>query len=224
LALLAAVTVCGGAQWIQSSPTINVVVTRTGRPLKGARVTFHVEIEHGERDVWTGLTGVDGSVSPAQLSEGKYRIIADGGAHTGGLLVEVMKSNAERSRYEIVIAADDEPYVLQWEAASAWSHQFRGTIQDEFGGLIPGVNIRIFRRNADKKDEVGHTQSDKRGAFSIDLDSGKYEAILEGRFLKQSIIPFEVGKQGLKALRLTMLFDLRPQYSGVDAAGTRSDH
>jgi hypothetical protein len=133
LGLLAAVSVVAAAQLQPSSTKIKVVVMRAGQPLKGARVTFHLEIEHGERDVWTGVTGLDGSVSPPDLPEGKYRIFADGGKRTGGLFIEAKKSNSPSSGFEIGIAADDETYVLQWVPESASKRQLRGTIQDEMG-------------------------------------------------------------------------------------------
>jgi hypothetical protein len=127
-------TVAVAAQFLPSAPKITVVVTRAGKPLEGARVTFHRAIPYGETDPWTGLTGIDGTVSPPELADGKYRIFAHGGKHTAGLFVEVKRDNEGSSKFEIAIADDNEPYVLQWVPESSWLRQFRGFVQDEQGG------------------------------------------------------------------------------------------
>jgi len=217
--LLSAHLWAGTAPWnqlpVRTSPSLSVIVHRDRIPVGAARVDIYRVMENGESHVWTGVTGVDGIVSPPTLPVGKYRVFADTGMSEAAVYLDV-EEKYKWDRAGIELPPPNEVIVaLMSTPVSTSVREFRGVVQLDNGVFLSGVQIRIFRKASLERGYVGQFRSDEKGQFVIPLGSGNYIAVFQWHGLKTRAVGFEVAEKGLdRPLQLRMEIDRMPKTSG----------
>ena len=78
--------------------------------------------------------------------------------------------------------------------------EFTGSLQDSWGAMIAGANIKVVRKGAADKADVLRLKSDANGHFSAQLTEGAYVAFFSSPGFRTEIVPFEVAAQGEKEM------------------------
>lgn len=196
---------------VRVSPNFKVLISQGDDHVKDARVDIYRVLEKGESYVWksrfwNGLSDTSGIASPPELPVGKYRIFADTGTSEAEVYVDV-ETEYKWDRAAIYLPPSNRAIAdaVLSTPLTASVREFRGIIQsDAIAAFIPGVKIRVFRKDGIDKNYMGQIQSDEEGEFTMPLDEGRYVAVFQRNGFKIRAIGFEVGENGQTELRLML--------------------
>jgi hypothetical protein len=187
-----------------------IAVTELGKSASGVRVDIYLEIEHGERIYWTGLTGSDGMAKPTSLLPGSYRVFAEAGKQsaTMSLLVGEYKSNAVSCELKISSPDSTEPRAaMPDEPAKFRLREFRGVVEDKNKALIRHAIVRVLRADSPPEGYVAEFQADGKGRFALHLDQGDYVATFDYQGFRKRIVAFHLGNDGWQGVEVAMIAD-----------------
>jgi len=78
--------------------------------------------------------------------------------------------------------------------------EFTCSVQDSWGAMITGANIKVVRKGSANAANVLRLKSDANGHFSAQLTEGDYVAFFSSPGFRTEIVPFEVAAQGVKEM------------------------
>jgi len=191
--------------YVPSMPNPGIVVTRHGKPVKNVRVYMYSDDSHvGNAPRWSGLSNSDGIVAPSTLPDGRYHVSANSGSLEAALYIDVKKENEQGARFEMRLLRSDGVDSAEEMPVRVWIQDFQGVVQDPSGAVIPRTNIEVLRKRSVDDGDVADIESDEKGLFSAHLEAGTYIAVFRFRGFHTTMFPFEIGKEGWKALKLRM--------------------
>jgi hypothetical protein len=187
----------------ESSRKVRITVVLDGRPASLARVEFCTTT--GAQTCFTVLTGDDGIAVSQTLSLTTYRVFAlfedDLSSELylhisaqGKATAFVMDLTPSFKAAQAVLAAAEKLPVREIV------REFTGSLQDSWGAMIPGANIKVVRKGSADKADVRRLMSDANGHFSAQLADGVYIAFFSSQGFRTEIVPFEVAAQGEKEM------------------------
>lgn len=193
----------GTAKAEESSRNVRITVVLNGKPLKLARVEFCTTT--GEQTCFMVLTGDNGVAVPHVLALTTYHVFAlfeddlssDLYLHVspeGKATSFAMDLTPSFKAAQAVLAATEKQPVREIV------REFTGSLQDFWGAMIPGANIKVVRKGSADKADVMRLKSDASGHFSAQLADGVYIAFFSSPGFRTEIVPFEVAAQGEKEM------------------------
>jgi hypothetical protein len=193
----------GTAKAEESSRNVRITVVLNGKPLKLARVEFCTTT--GKQICFTVLTGDNGVAVPQALALTTYHVFA--------LFEDDLSSDlylhASPQGKATSFAVDLTPSFKAGQAVLAAAEklpireivrEFTGSVQDPWGAMIPGANIKVVRKGSTDKANPLRLKSDANGRFSAQLIDGVYIAVFSSPGFRTEIVPFEVARQGEKEM------------------------
>jgi Carboxypeptidase regulatory-like domain len=193
----------GTAKAEESSRNVRITVALNGKPVKLARVNFCTTT--GEQTCFTVLTGDDGVAVPSVLALTTYHVFAlfeddlssDLYLHVspqGKATSFAMDLTPSFKAAQAVLAAAEKLPIRETV------REFTGSLQDPWGAMIPGANIKVVRKGSADNRDVMRLKSDANGHFSAQLANGAYIAVFSSPGFRTEIVPFEVAAQGDKEM------------------------
>ncbi len=187
----------------ESSRNVRIAVVLNGKPLKLAKVEFCTTT--GKQACFTVLTGDDGVAVPSVLALTTYHVFAlfeddlssDLYLHVspqGNATSFAMDLTPSFKAAQAVLAAAEKLPVRELV------REFTGSVQDSWGAMITGANIKVVRKGSADKANVLRLKSDANGHFSAQLTEGAYIAFFSSQGFRTEIVPFEVAAQGDKEM------------------------
>lgn len=83
--------------------------------------------------------------------------------------------------------------------------RFSGVVYDQSGGPIPEILIKVIRKGTEGKEQVAELRTDADGHFAAELPDGAYIAFFFSPAFKNTIVPFEITKEGSGELRIDLM-------------------
>ncbi len=201
---------------LKSAPIVRIKITVGKEPRGAVSVEFfRYEPGRGEeqRPGLSLLSDIRGIIHPPRLSPGRYHLVAISAEKTetlrADLILEVSEQETAntfamqltparyRSREQLIASAEQSPNTERIK-------EFRGTVYDPSGAVIPGVAIEVVRRGTSGKDRVAQLKSGAGGDFSTELPEGSYIAVFSVSGFKVQLVPFEVSGDGSEALKVIL--------------------
>jgi len=193
----------GTAKAEESSRNVRITVVLNGKPLKLATVEFCTTI--GKQTCFTVLTGDNGVAVPHVLALTTYHVFALFEDDLSSDLYLHVSPQGKATSFAmdltpsfkvaqaVITAAEKLP-------AREIVREFTGSLQDSWGAMIAGANIKVVRKGAADKADVLRLKSDANGHFSAQLTEGAYVAFFSSPGFRTEIVPFEVAAQGEKEM------------------------
>jgi hypothetical protein len=187
----------------ESSRSVRIAVVLNGKPVKLATVNFCTVT--GAQACFSANTGDDGVAVPHALALTTYHVVAlfeDG--LTSDLYLHVSSQGKATS-----FSMDLTPSFKAAQAVLAAAEklpireivrEFTGSLQEPWGAMIPGANIKVVRKGSADNRDVMRLKSDANGHFSAQLADGVYIAFFSSPGFRTGIVPFEVAAQGEKEM------------------------
>ncbi len=185
-----------------------IVVTKLGHAVTGARVDIYRQIDHGERTYWTGLTDANGTVRPPELPIGRYRLFGDAGEDSSAmfLLVDDHAQDAKcRLELSKEVSKKAELPILTKRTPNVTLASFKGVVQDEGKAVIPRLKIEVLRRESLQTGPVARAESNEKGQFDLQLPQGSYVAVFSYQGFRRRSLAFTIGSKGWQGIQLTMI-------------------
>lgn len=201
---------------LKSAPIVQIKTTVGKEPRAAVSVEFfryESGLREEQRPRLSLLSDIRGIIHPPMLSPGRYHLVAISAEKTETLRADLILDVSEqetantfameliptryRSREQFIAAAEQSPNRERIK-------EFRGTVYDPSGAVIPGVAIEVVRRGATGKDRVAQLKSGAGGEFSTELPKGSYIAVFSASGFKVQLVPFEVSRDGSEALKVTL--------------------
>ncbi len=187
----------------ESSPNVQIAVVLNGKPVKLAQVSFCTVT--GAQACFSAYTGDNGIAVPHALSLTTYHVFAlfeddlssDIYLHVsaqGKATAFVMDLTPSFKAAQAVLAAAEKLPVREIV------REFTGSVQDSWGAVITGANIKVVRKGSADKAGVLRLKSDANGHFSAQLTDGIYIAFFSSPGFRTEIVPLEVSAQGEKEM------------------------
>jgi hypothetical protein len=176
----------------QSSPNAEVTVILDGKP---GLFTFE------GRPVASILTDLRGKAKFSNLPAGKYSVFATLSLplFAPALYFEVTRGSVLHPAALVMNVGD---YLIsRLEAAEKLRpvqkfKNFAGVIYDQANGVIPNVQVLVYRRGIWDRKTAVKVIADQRGHFSLLLEAGAYTAAFVSTGFRTEIVTFEVAPDG----------------------------
>ena len=209
---------------LESGPQVRVVTLHNGKGLVGVRVdVFRSESLLGEEKHVSTLVSEDGGwIKLPALVPGYYHlegVVADKarthddaihgdlylnvfGQSQAPMLftIELVDPVAQREHIseELIIKAEQKPI-------TSVIKEFRGTVYDASGAVIPEAEIRVMRKGTQGKVTVALLKSDETGEFRKNLLDGEYVAQISRAGFETRVFLFKVTSgKGDQQLTVTL--------------------
>jgi len=200
---------------VQSGRKVYLAVVLNGRPQKRVKVEFYrYEVGRGQehKPRLSRATDDDGWVKVNNLAPGHYYIVASSDKNLHAYLYVDVFAHVGKTPSAFSMELQPSPYPTREQLlANAEKKttldrvtQFRGVVHDPSGAEIPRVLIEVVRKGTERKDRVARLKSGKTGRFSAQLSAGVYVAIFTASGFRTQLIPFELAKDGLEQLNVTL--------------------
>ena len=189
---------------VQSSRHVRVSILLNGHPVSNVKVYFCAN-GGGEQLCSSVITGSDGVAAPPRLRDGDYVVSAVFEDELNAALYLHVSHKGKATSFSLdltesfcevqnaIVAANNLPI-------RARVQEFRGSLQDPTGAVIPGANIKIVRRGSQDRAVVQKLKSGADGRFSAHLEYGMYIAFFSSPGFRAEIVPFEVVARGEKEM------------------------
>lgn len=183
----------------ESSGHVRISVVLNGKPVKSAKVDFRTA--RGEQICFSVMTGDNGVAAPKVLPPGNYQVTATTEDELNTDLYLHVSHKSKATVFSMDLTPSYQAAQAAIEAANKLPirervRQFQGCLEDPSGAVVPGVDIRLFRKGSDDKKDFMRLKSDTNGRFSAQLADGLYVAFFSMPGFRTEIIPFEVSVQG----------------------------
>ncbi len=187
----------------ESSPNVQIAVVLNGKPVNLATVNFCTGTI--AQACFSAYTGDNGVAVPHPLALTTYHVVA---LFEDGLTSELYLHISPQSK-ATSFAMDLTPSFKAAQAVLGAAEklpiretvrEFTGSLQDSWGAVIPGANIKVVRKGSADKAGVLRLRSDADGHFSAQLTDGVYIAFFSSPGFRTEIVPFEVAGQGEKGM------------------------
>jgi hypothetical protein len=193
----------GTAKAEESSRNVRIAVVLNGKPVKLARVNFCTTT--GAQTCFTAFTGDNGIAVPQALAQTTYHVFALFEDDLSAELYLRISPQGKATSFAMDLTPSFKAAQAVLTAAEKLPireivREFTGSLQDPWGAMIPGANIKVVRRGSADKSDVQRLKSDENGRFSAQLADGVYIAFFSSPGFRTEVVPFEVSGQGEKEM------------------------
>ena len=188
---------------LESSSHVRISVVLKGRPVKDVKVYFCTT--SAPQTCFSVLTGDNGVAMPQSLGLGNYQVMAETEDSLNADLYLHVSRESKVTSFSMELTDSFQAAQVALAAAEKLPirqhvQEFRGSLQDPTGAMIPGVNIKVIRKGSEVKADVVRLKSDAKGRFSAQLADGFFIAFFSMPGFRTEIIPFEISRQGEKEM------------------------
>jgi len=180
-----------------------ITVLDNGNPAGGIRLTVRLSGKEGRRSVQTDSRG---TATITDLPEGTTWVTAFGeGLLTSRLCLAVpARATNEVSSFYMALAPgplwplspEDKVDTLEQSPPTARVASLKGTILDPLGELIPGAEVRVYKRGTYPQNPVAVLKTNERGQFAASLEPAIYTVIFRTRGFRTEFIGLEIRPDG----------------------------
>lgn len=209
---------------LDSGPEVRIVTLQNGKGRAGVRVDIFRSdrLFEEEKHVSTLVSEDGGRIKLPPLVPGYYHleaVVADKTRARGDEVnadlylyvsshsrptptlfpLELVDPVAQREnlREDLIVKAEQKP-------VSSIIREFRGTVYDMTGAVIPGAEIRVMRKGTQGKVTVVLLKSDEKGEFQKNLPDGEYVAQISRLGFETRVFLFKISEKGDQQLTVRL--------------------
>jgi hypothetical protein len=177
-----------------SSSAVSITALQGGKPLEGTVIEVLLRMPGGIR--YSLVTEANGTATLPKLSPGTYVVTALSveGKVAGITLTVPEGAGSNVTNFSIDLNKGNMSSATPGLEANEEVAEFRGILQDENGGVLPGGTIAVYEKNSDNKRPVALIHSDSSGRFSAELKDGSYTAVFSVQGFRAKVVPIQVSK------------------------------
>lgn len=205
---------------ILTRSSVEVRLTKEGKPLSNAAIDIYLGKPNKTTNDLAYLsltTNSDGSAVIRDLSTASYYLIIRSTNSNEPLFdLDVPLEHESRTLVRgiefLATPIETKPTSSSGGALSqpmtnplrASLQQFRGTVADFTGAVIPNTEIKVYAAGKTSSEPVLNFGSDEKGEFAANLHQGKYVAVFTKKGFVVQPVDFSIDPSGWKAMRLSL--------------------